>query len=155
MKHLIVPFCLLQPSNELIVCTVFDYFSDICFSYFCFVSTVIVKSDAASKMVKNLVKFTSLIMVTLLSFLSLFLLINHSEQNRCCVQYQQYKPNTGIDTCGHGDREAGASFASRSPSVGFNGMAASSQPLVTQTALKILQKGGSAVDAAIAGAHIY
>lgn len=74
-----------------------------------------------------------------------------SVQDRCCVHYQNYEPLTGVDTCGHGDRDRGASFAGRSPSVGFNGMAASSQPLVTQAALKILQRGGSAVDAAIAG----
>ena len=82
---------------------------------------------------------------------SILIIINgQTNKPRCCVHYQHYEPNTGVDTCGHGDREVGASFAGRSPSVGFNGMAASSQPLVTQTALNILKRGGSAVDAAIA-----
>eukprot|EP01084_Bolivina_argentea_P284487 487596_1 len=72
------------------------------------------------------------------------------DDDRCCVHYQTYEPNTGVDTCGAGDRITGASFAGRSPSVGINGMAAGSQPLIVQTALNILKKGGSAVDAAIA-----
>eukprot|EP01084_Bolivina_argentea_P260113 439151_1 len=79
----------------------------------------------------------------------LFTLLSSSD-NRCCVHYQNYEPQTGVDTCGHGDRITGASFVGRSPSVGINGMVSSSQPLVSQTALKILKQGGSAVDAAIA-----
>ncbi len=49
-----------------------------------------------------------------------------------------------------GDRYSGAPWASRSAVLGVNGMAATSQPLVTQIAVDILKKGGSAVDAAIA-----
>jgi gamma-glutamyltranspeptidase/glutathione hydrolase len=47
------------------------------------------------------------------------------------------------------DRITGRSFATRSEVIARHGMACTSHPLVTQVALDILKRGGSAVDAAI------
>ena len=47
-------------------------------------------------------------------------------------------------------RSGGQAFVTRSEAVARHGMAATSQPLATQTAIDILKNGGSAVDAAIA-----
>jgi gamma-glutamyltranspeptidase/glutathione hydrolase len=49
-----------------------------------------------------------------------------------------------------GDRPSGASFASRSPALGCSGAAGTAHPLATQTAMEMLKRGGSAVDAAVA-----
>jgi gamma-glutamyltranspeptidase / glutathione hydrolase len=48
------------------------------------------------------------------------------------------------------DRPSERSFTTRSPAVGKNGMAATSQPFATLAAIEILQSGGNAIDAAIA-----
>jgi gamma-glutamyltranspeptidase / glutathione hydrolase len=56
----------------------------------------------------------------------------------------------GADNAGGFDRITGRTFASRSEVIAPHAMAATSQPLVTQAALDIMKKGGSAVDAAIA-----
>ena len=62
----------------------------------------------------------------------------------------QPAPDGSTPSTGRGDRLTGAPFATRSPAVAQRGMASTSHPLATQTAIDILKQGGTAVDAAIA-----
>ncbi|MGH7328956.1 MAG: gamma-glutamyltransferase, partial [Polyangiaceae bacterium] len=55
-----------------------------------------------------------------------------------------------LSQIGRGDRYSGVKWATRSPVLAQHGIAATEQPLVSQIAIDILKKGGSAVDAAIA-----
>ncbi len=56
----------------------------------------------------------------------------------------------GIGRLGAHDRPSGPIHKTRSAVLGRNGMAATSQPLATATAIRVLQDGGNAIDAAIA-----
>jgi gamma-glutamyltranspeptidase/glutathione hydrolase len=53
-----------------------------------------------------------------------------------------------------GDRPSGPPHKTRSTVIGRGGMAATSQPLATAAAIRVLQQGGNAIDAAIAASAV-
>jgi gamma-glutamyltranspeptidase/glutathione hydrolase len=84
---------------------------------------------------------------TLLLFLSLGILVT---LGACGAQTDEEDVDGTAYHRPGGERSVGEHFSSRSPVIARNGVAATNQPLATQIALDIMQRGGNAVDAAVA-----
>ncbi len=71
---------------------------------------------------------------------------------RCClmVLMMTTAETASSGNSDYGTRYTGDRFVSRSPVLGRNGMASTSHPIASAIAVDILQKGGTAIDAAIA-----
>ena len=61
-----------------------------------------------------------------------------------------FAASSALERVSRGDRYSGVAWETRSPVLAQHGIVATEQPLVSEIAVEILKKGGSAVDAAIA-----